>query len=168
MNKPLQRSRCAGFTLVEVTIASFMLVLVLASSLGLFISYDMFWREASVWGEANHRASMALNRMVYGIGTNLGLRAAGDIVVTSSGQGWVLDYFDDANNPLGSYEYRSNAQSLLFTPGGGGTAMVVAQGISQAQATLQTNTLALSFTADRNQGRFSASRQLRTTVRWRN
>lgn len=161
--------RNAGFTMVEVVIASFMTTIVVASALGLFISYEMFWREASVHIDANRIASMAMNRIAYGVGTNCGLRAASAVVLTSGTNGWVLDFSDSNTNPVGTFEYESDVQTLFYTPAGMGAAdMVVAEPMAHATANTQDNLLLLDFTVDLQRGRFSATRQLDTTLRWRN
>ena len=66
-----------GFTLVEALIAVAISTVVLASAWGLFVTYLAAQGDLAVQVEANRIATMALSRMVYGVGgSNTGLRAA--------------------------------------------------------------------------------------------
>ena len=169
MSRVLQSRRCSGFTIIEVLIASFLTVVVVASAWSLFVSYQQIWRETSVRVDANRIASMALNRLVYGMGSSsCGLRGASDAVLTSNTtNGWVLTYSDRSNNPAGTFRYRGENQTLTFTPTNAAE-QVVAQSISKSLASIQSNALTVSIEVDLTRGRFSSTRQLNTTVRWRN
>ena len=169
MMSPLQPRNCSGFTIIEVLIASFLSIVVLASAWSLFISYQQIWREASVRVEANRIAALGLNRIVYGVGASpCGLRGASDAILTSSGtNGWALTYSDRSNNPAGTFRYRADAETLTYTPPVG-TEQVLAQPVSRSLASIQSNALTVSVEVDLTQGRFSATRELSTTVRWRN
>lgn len=159
----------SGFTIIEVLIASFLSVVVVASTWSLFISYQQIWRETSVRVEANRIASMALHRIVYGMpSSSCGIRGAGDAVLTSSTtNGWILTYSDRSNNPAGTFRYRAANRSLTYTPPIG-TEQVVAQPISSSLASIQSNALSVSIEVNLTQGLFSSTRQINTTVRWRN
>ncbi len=169
MSAPPQPRWDSGFTIIEVLIASFLTIVVLTSAWSLFIAYQQIWRETSVRVEANRTASMALHRIVYGMGSaSCGLRGAGDAVLTSSTtNGWILNYTDRSNNPAGTFQYRGDTRTLSYTPPSGAD-QVVAQSISSSLVNIQSNALTVSIEVDLTQGRFSSTRQLNTTVRWRN
>ena len=169
MSPSLPSKRCAGFTIIEVLIATFLTIVVLASAWSLFISYQQIWRETSVRVEANRIASTALHRIVYGMpNANCGLRGASDaVLIYSSTNGWLLSYSDRSNNPAGMFRYRAWHRTLTYTPPSG-TEQVVAQPISASVASIQSNALTVSVEVDLTQGGFSSTRQLNTTVRWRN
>ena len=169
MTSTLQPRDGAGFTIIEVLIASFLSIVVLASAWSLFISYQQIWRETSVRVEANRIAALGLNRIVYGVGSSpCGLRGASDAVLTSSStNGWTLTYSDRSNNPAGTFRYRGDAHTLTYTPPSG-TEQVLAQPVSRSLASIQSNALTVSVEVDLAQGRFPSTRELSTTVRWRN
>lgn len=83
-----------GFTLVEMMLSVFILMAVLAGSLGLFLSYRNGWVVASLANNTSSAASFAIERMVYGMGTNSGLRAAqkDTVVLSTPAGGWRIDY----------------------------------------------------------------------------
>lgn len=157
----------AGFTLIETVIASAMTVLVLASALGLFLAYQTAHHDLGVRMEANRRASMALSRMVYGVGgTNAGLRAAGDVALTPGGDGWTLQVQDLDGNGAGTFRYAASTSNLWFAPPGGDET-VFAQSVA-ATALVESNALHLSVRAGVQRGRFAATQELNTAIRWRN
>lgn len=65
-----------GFTLVELMIAVGLFSLVIAGSLGVYIMCQRMWCATSLSMDTSRMASLAIERMVYGVGTNSGLRAA--------------------------------------------------------------------------------------------
>lgn len=69
----------AGFSLVEVMIAVGLFSLVVAGSLGAYVMCQKFWQATSLNIQTCQLAEMALEKMLYGVGTNTGLRAASSI-----------------------------------------------------------------------------------------
>ena len=65
-----------GFTLIELMIAVGLFGLVIAGSLGVYIMCQRTWRATSLSMDTSRMASLAIQRMVYGVGTNSGLRSA--------------------------------------------------------------------------------------------
>jgi type II secretory pathway pseudopilin PulG len=89
-----KRRRRQGFTLVEVMVSIFIVMLTLAAALALFISYRHTWVVASLARVTSSETSAGLERIVYGVGTNSGLREAMLSTVSASypAGGWQLDY----------------------------------------------------------------------------
>ena len=75
------RSR-GGFTLVEALVATTIGVAVIVATLNLMIGFSRSYRDSSLLSSTSLKASMALERLVYGVGTNAGLRAAQSNTVT--------------------------------------------------------------------------------------
>ncbi len=166
--RAIRQPRPGGFTLIETVLAMAMTVLVLTSSLGLFMAYQVAHHDLGVRVEANRLASMALSRMVYGMGGDrIGLREAGGLALTTSALGWELEMEDDEGDDAGTFGYAAGSSNLYFAPPGG-EARSFAESISAAAATLQTNRLILSVRVDLRRGRFAGSQQLETVLRWRN
>src|ERR1035437_5332254 len=74
----------SGFTLLELLIAVGLFGLVMAGSLGVYIMCQRLWRATSLSMDTSRMASLAIERMVYGVGTNGGLRAAAGIQVDTN------------------------------------------------------------------------------------
>lgn len=168
MTSSRQLGRKRGYTLIEVLLASALSTLVLASALGLFLSYQWAHHDLALCVEAQRKATMALSRMVYGVGgTNRGLRTAGNIQVVAGGDGWTLQTEDDEGMAGGTYEYRASQQALFYLPAGG-TEVQFADSIAQADAAIVSNALSLNIRVDLQQGRLSTTQALNTVIRWRN
>ncbi len=73
--------RPGGFTLVEVMIALSLFGLVVAGTLGVFILCQRMWRATALQMETARLAGLAVDRMVYGLGSNNGLRGAASVEV---------------------------------------------------------------------------------------
>ena len=158
-----------GFTLIETVLASAMTTVVMASAWGLFLTYQAAHHDLGARVDATRMASMALSRMVYGVGsTNIGLRAAKNVVRTTNADGWELAVEDGAGRAAGVFSYVASESNLCYAPPGGTGAVGFARSIAAASAKIQTNQVVLSVRVDLRRGRFSASQQLDTAVRFRN
>lgn len=78
------RKGCRGFTLVELLIALGLFGLVMAGSFSVYIMCQRMWRATALSMNTARMASLAIERMVYGMGNNSGLRAAASIVVDTN------------------------------------------------------------------------------------
>lgn len=76
--------RGKAFTLVELTIAVSLFGLLVTGAFGVYIMCQRMWRATSLQLETTHMANLALERMVYGLGTGSGLRAAAWIEVDTN------------------------------------------------------------------------------------
>ena len=91
-----------GFTLIELMIAVGLFSLVIAGSLGVYIMCQRMWRSTSLSMDTSHMASLAIQRLVNGVGTNSGLRAAASISVNTNVHkdscSYFLNYWDTTTN----------------------------------------------------------------------
>jgi prepilin-type N-terminal cleavage/methylation domain-containing protein len=78
-----QRST-SGFTLVEMLISVAILTIVIVGTFSVFVQNLRSYNATTLMRTSAVRASAALDRMVYGVGTNQGLREAGQADVTIS------------------------------------------------------------------------------------
>jgi type II secretory pathway pseudopilin PulG len=78
-----------GFTLLELMIAVGLFSLVIAGSLGVYIMCQRMWRATSLSIDTSRMAGLAIQRMVYGVETNSGLReaVAGMVVLQTNAYG---------------------------------------------------------------------------------
>ena len=100
-----------GFTLVEMAIATAIGIVVVMGTLTLFISFLRSYNATTLMRNTSSRASLVLERMVYGVGTNAGLREAptNSVVVTYPSGGWKIAYtnslyFQYSTNTLRIYD----------------------------------------------------------------
>lgn len=81
-----------GFTLVEVMITTFIAALTLGSVMTAFISALGFNESGMAWYDKDHRAIMAMERVLRGTDNVSGMREfhANEIDFLSSDDGWVV------------------------------------------------------------------------------
>jgi len=105
------RRSSGGFTLAEMAVAMGIGTVVIAGMLTLFITFLRSYNSTTLMRNTSARASIALERMVYGVGTNAGLREAqtNDVVVTYPSGGWRIAY----TNLI--CQYTTNTQSIIWS-----------------------------------------------------
>ncbi len=85
----------SGFTLVEMLVSVAVLTIVIVGTFNVFVQSIRSFNATTLMRTSEVRASMALDRMVYGVGTNQGLREAGQAGVTISNVAstyWKIGY----------------------------------------------------------------------------
>lgn len=93
-SKMSARRLSGGFTLVEMMVSTGIGAVVIAGMLSLFISFIRSYNATTLMRNTSAGASTVLERMVYGVGTNAGLREAqsNSVVVTYPSGGWQIAY----------------------------------------------------------------------------
>ena len=89
------RKATGGFTLVEMAMSVAIVTVVIVGTFNVFISYLRSYNATTLMRTSATRASLALDRMVYGVGTNYGLREAPHAGVTISNVAstfWKISY----------------------------------------------------------------------------
>ena len=88
----LRRQR--GFTLAEALVSMSIGSVVIAGALSLFIFFGRSYNATTLVRNTSTKADLALERMVYGVGTNIGLRAASQsaVTVSSTSTNWQITY----------------------------------------------------------------------------
>jgi hypothetical protein len=108
--------RRGGFTLAEMSISLFITTAATAGCLIVFISFLYSYNTTTLMRDASYQNSMGLDRMVYGVGTNDGLREAfsNSVAITNLSTGWKISY---SNAAIYSFSY-SNATQVIQTQTG--------------------------------------------------
>lgn len=78
-----------GFTLVELMIATAMFGMIMGGAIGVYIMCQKMWQATSLGMATSRDGNMALSRLVYGIGSNNGLRTAASISVANMKGMWT-------------------------------------------------------------------------------
>jgi type II secretory pathway pseudopilin PulG len=160
-----RRSGRGGYTLIEVTMASAISLMVLGASIGLFLGVQRSWSETNLRVGVDSDVNLALSRMVYGMGASLGLRCASQATCTAQGSDWTLAYRtggDTAQN--NSFVYSAADRTLVFNPGG----QTICRDLTFARVYVQGGGLVVTLRVERVEGRFSARRELGTEIAFRN
>jgi len=168
-----RRTNRHGFTLLELMIALAVFSLVMAGVVPGFIMCLKSWALTSVQLEASERASFALQRMIYGVGSQYGLRSAcaASIVVTNSGLNWTVSYTDIVGN-ASSFSFVNTNQQITYTGPDTTNApgySVVGKYISFASVTNTASGLNIYVTAVVSNGvRYVATNAMSTFISYRN
>ena len=91
----LHSSFSRAFTLLEVMIAMALFGLVMAGTIEVYIMCNKLWHATSLSMETSRLASLAIQRMVCGLGTNCGVRSAATISFANA-HGHTIYPFPDA------------------------------------------------------------------------
>lgn len=158
--RPDLRHRKRGFTLVEVMVSVFIVMLTLAAALALFISYRHTWVVASLAQATSSETSGGLERIVYGVGTNAGLREAMFSTVAASypAGGWRLDY--NTNRFLA---YNPATTDIVDENG-----FVVCEDILTSGLILTNNGCEVSITTQGQGGGRTATNMMTSFIQFRN
>lgn len=159
----------SGFTLLEILIATALFGLVVAGTIGVYIMCNKLWHATSLGMQTARESSLALSRMVYGVGTNSGLRSAGTITLDTNFPygSWMMTVSNSFGVEYAAYNgYVSN---IYFGPDTNDTNAIIGRHVSSARVTTNVNgTIGIQLTVVRRDGMFSSSNTVSTTVKMRN
>ena len=187
-----------GFTLVEVMMALGLFLLIVAGTISVYLMCHEVWRSTSLKMDTTQYASIALARMVYGLGTNNGLRTAASIDVNTNVLGcWVTgsSYPQPANasthflytnfgTPNKSWritssnefdgvkwiDYNRLASNIVFWPNiaDSSSRELICNYVESATASNTGDGIFFSITITLHDGRFHATNTVSTFVKMRN
>jgi Tfp pilus assembly protein FimT len=109
------RRSAGGFTLVEMTVSFAIITVIAIGTFNVFISILRSYNASTLMRTAAGRASTGMNRMVYGIGTNIGLREAGASSVTvtySNSTDWTLTFTNLTDSAAKSFKYSTSKKQI--------------------------------------------------------
>lgn len=151
---------CGGYTLAEFIIGSGVGLAVVAGVLCLFVLYLRSYNTTSLMRTSSSRAGIALERMVYGIGTNAGLREVASLTFTYSllTNGWQITY----NTNLG-FRYNSTLGTITNEAG-----KVIGTNILASTVINYTNSCRISISAAASAGGRTSTNTYQTFVQFRN
>ena len=164
------RPSVRGFTLVELMVATVLGSLVVYGSLVLFVTFIRFYNTTTLMRNTASAASLALERMIVGVGTNAGLREAVAATVTYSNtaNGWLLTY----NTNL-FYRYVASTQNITNDSGKLICTNVAASSVTfftggASTNVINTNACRISITVAQNAGGDTWTNTFITQVQFRN
>jgi prepilin-type N-terminal cleavage/methylation domain-containing protein len=159
-NDPPARRSSHGFTLIEMSISMAIISLVMIGMFNLFKQIIYSYNETSLMSTTAVQASLALDRMVIGMGTNAGLREAqsSTVTATSTSTNWSLAY----NGGL-SFAYSAGSKNILNQSGKTVSTNVVASAL-----TYTTNGCQISVSVAQSSGGRTVTNTMKTFVQFRN
>ena len=162
-----QRRR-GGFTMVEVLMALSILTLVMAGTLAVYLISNRIWYRTTASIGASTEASFVIMKMVHGIGTNSGLRAAlaSSVNVSSNGQNWSVRYATP-NGLTNYFTYDSVLDRVWYSNNAAG-GVLLSDGFVAAAVTNTGVGAYVVVSAARRSGRYTVTNQMSLYVNYRN
>ena len=160
------RRAAAGMTLVEVMVATVIGALVVAGSLMLFVTFLRLYNTTTLMRNTGNAATRALDRMVYGVGSNAGLREATASTVTFSNTangGWFLAY----NTNL-FFQYVGNSQCITNDTGNLICTNVTSSSVTIFSNSTGPNACRISLSVAQNAGGDTWTNTFTTSIQFRN
>jgi len=153
----------AGFTAVESLISLAVSVFLLAGLLSVFVICNRYWHITSLDMSTTRGGSSCLQQMVYGVGTNIGLRGAYWVTNSGTATNWALQ----SSNYYGriSYTYSPASKTVVFS--NATSSRVIGTNIVASQVTNTAFGLSISVTLQQTDGRFTEGNTLSTYVKLR-
>lgn len=155
-----------GFTLIEMMIAVALFGLAMGGAIGVYVMCQKMWHATSLSMLTQRDAHFALLRLVYGMGTNSGLRAAATVAISSNAQGWRLtcsNKFDGAK----SIDFHKQASNIYWVDSVSQSNRLCDH-VSSAVVSTNTAGVNIRLTLLRTEGRFTSTNQVSTFVLMRN
>ena len=149
-----------GFRLMEMVVGMGIGMAVVAGTLSLFILYLRSYNTTSLMRTSSSRACIVLERMVYGIGTNAGLREASSLTFTYAPltNGWQINI---TNNLW--FVYNSTTKTIKDQAGKTCGTNIIASTIMN-----YTNSVRISVSAAESGGGRTSTNTMQTFVQFRN
>ncbi|HUJ72511.1 MAG TPA: prepilin-type N-terminal cleavage/methylation domain-containing protein [Verrucomicrobiae bacterium] len=109
-----RRGSAGGFTLVEMAVSFAILTLVTIGAFNVFCSFLRSYNASTLMRTSGGRATTGMDRMVYGVGTNIGLREAGaaSVTVTYSNTDWTLTYTNLTDSAAKYFKYSDSKNEI--------------------------------------------------------
>jgi len=155
-----------GFTLIEMMIAVAIFGLVMSGAIGVYIMSQKMWGATSLSMQTNRDCNLAMSRLIYGTGSNSGLRAAAAITITSNANGWHVacsNKFDGAK----AIDFNKQASNIYWVDGVNQSSRIC-EHVSSAVVSTNASGVYIRLGLLRQSGRFSATNQISTFVLLRN
>jgi hypothetical protein len=155
-----QRARRGGYTATEILVASTIFLVAVTGTLALLILHQNSWYITTLTTQSSGKVGKALQDIVYGPGTNSGLRAAmlGSATNYYTTNGWLLVY--NGNRFL---RYRIDYSNIVDETG-----HVFCDNVISSTVSLTVKGCMIGITAVEQGGRHRSLSRMTTSVRFRN
>ncbi len=160
------RRSAGGFTLVEMAMSFAIITLVTIGAFNVFVSFLRSYNSSTLMRTAAGRASTGMERMVYGVGTNIGLReaAASSVAVTySNTTDWTLTYTNTADSTAKYFKYSTSNKSITDWAG-----KLICTNVISSTATDLANGCQITLSVTESGGGRVMTNSVMTFVQFRN
>ena len=159
------RRSTGGFTLVEMAMSFAIVTLVAVGTFNVFISFLRSYNTTTLTRTATTRASIGMDRIIFGVGTNAGLReaVATSVTVTYSNGGWTLTYSNALDSAVKYFKYTTNKLMIVDWSG-----KLICTNVLSSTATNYSNGCQLTLSVAESGGGRIMTNGVTTFVQYRN
>lgn len=156
----------SGYTLLEMLIVTVVFGLIIAGTFEVYISCGKYWHATTLSVDAARKANLAIQRIVCGMGTNNGLRAASAVtIVNSTNNAWRLTVSNLSGEVTG-IDYDNVQKQIRLWPN---TNSIIGNNITTSRVAVNANgTIEIELTVALSDGAFVASNQAGMFISMRN
>jgi hypothetical protein len=149
-----------GFTLVEMCVSMGIVAVLTVAMFNVFWQVCKIYNETSLMSVTAKQSSIGLERMIYGVGTNSGLREAqaSTVTLTSTSTNWLLSYDSGL-----SFAYSASTQKIVDQSG-----KCIVTNVVASTATNITSGCQLSVSVAQSCGGKTVTNTMTTFAEYRN
>ena len=152
-----------GFTLTEILIALGVSTAMIVALLSVYLTCLRSWHQTVLAIDTSREANHCLEQMIYGVGTGMGLRASYSATNMGSTTDWLIK--SSNYNGLAWYDYDANKTIVIYSNSAG--SQVIGTNIISSTLTSTVNSISISMTVLKTDGRYSGSNTMSTFVKLR-
>jgi len=163
MNVGKSSARRCGFTMVESVISLSISVILLSGLLSVYILCNRLWHVTGLDLSTVRKGNQCLEKMVYGVGTGMGLRGAYWVTNMGTSTNWLLkssNYYEQVY-----YQYFPASSTVVFS--NATTSVVIGTNIVSSQVSVAGNGVTIVLTLQQSDGPFPDGNVMSTFVRLR-
>ena len=161
--KTADYSSRTGFTLTELMFAVALFGLVVSGTLGVYIMCRQMWHATSLSMQAHREGGLAVSRLIYGMGSNNGLRAVSTI--TSNANSWTFSTPRDGSKTI---QYNQQASNIYWIDNVNQSSRICAHVSSFSISKSNASGIYIQLVVQQTEGRFIATITNRSFVVQRN
>ena len=163
MSRDTVKRRKMGFSLLEILIALGISTTVIAALLVVYVTCIRSWHQTVIAIDTTREAGHCLGQMIYGVGTGMGLRASYSVTNLGSSSDWLIR--SSNYNGMAWYDYDSSKTIVLYSNAAG--SQIIGTNIISSTVTSTVNTIGISLTILKTDGRYSGTNTMSTFVKLR-
>jgi type II secretory pathway pseudopilin PulG len=157
------RKRRGGFTLVEILITVAISTSMIVALLSVYLTCVRSWYRTALVISTTREINYCLERMVYGVGTGMGLRASYSVTNLGSATDWLLRSSNASG--LAWYDFNPGQTTIVYSNAAG--RQVIGTNIIGSTVATDGNGVSIALTVLKTDGMLSGSNTMSTFVKLR-
>jgi type II secretory pathway pseudopilin PulG len=157
------KKRLKGFTLVEILITVAISTSMIVGLLSVYLSCIRSWHQTALAISTTREVNYCLERMIYGVGTGMGLRASYSVTNLGSATDWQLR--SSNVNGVAWYDFNPGQATVVYS--NATERQVIGTNIIASTVITDGSGLSIALTVLKTDGMLSGSNTMSTFVKLR-